>query len=182
MKGDFPVSKVRRFLEPGPIVLVSSRWQNDTNVTTIGWHMILNVSPSLVGLMISGRTHSHRLIRESRECVINLPTSNLSDAVVGIGNCSGRQSDKFAEFGLTPESAVEVRAPLIAECHASFECRLHDHSLVDPYDLFIFEVRKAHVRPEPEHPETLHYTGDGVFMVSGRIISRREQFRPEMLG
>jgi flavin reductase (DIM6/NTAB) family NADH-FMN oxidoreductase RutF len=181
MKRDFPVSKVRRFLEPGPIVLVSSRWHDDVNVMTVGWHMILNVSPSLVGLIISKRTHSHKLIRESRECVINLPTSALTDAVVGIGNCSGRQSDKFAKFGLTPEAADEVRAPLIVECHASFECRLHDESLVDPYDLFIFEVRKAHVRPEPEHPETLHYAGDGVFIVSGKTIIRRAHFRPEML-
>jgi hypothetical protein len=49
------------------------------------------------------------------------------------------------------------------------------------YNFFIFEVVKAHVAPSPRHPETLHYTGDGVFMVSGKIISRRAQFRPEML-
>lgn len=35
---------------------------------------------------------------------------------------------------------------------------------------------KAHVAETPEHPETLHYTGGGVFMVSGKIISRRSQF------
>jgi hypothetical protein len=40
---------------------------------------------------------------------------------------------------------------------------------------------KAHVAASPRHPETLHYTGDGVFMVSGRIISRRSLFRPGML-
>jgi hypothetical protein len=28
-------------------------------------------------------------------------------------------------------------------------------------------------------PQTLHYTGDGVFMVAGKIVSRRNQFRPE---
>jgi hypothetical protein len=40
---------------------------------------------------------------------------------------------------------------------------------------------KAHVARTPRHPQTLHYTGDGVFMVSGKIISRRGLFRPEML-
>ena len=68
------------------------------------------------------------------------------------------------------------------ECHANFECRLHDDALVDRYNFFIFEVVKAHVAASPKHPETLHYTGDGVFMVSGKIISRRSMFRPEMLG
>ena len=54
-KTDFPVSQVRRYLEPGPIVLVSSKWQGATNIMTLGWHTILEFSPSLVGLMISGR-------------------------------------------------------------------------------------------------------------------------------
>jgi hypothetical protein len=54
-------------------------------------------------------------------------------------------------------------------------------ALVDRYNFFIFEVVKAHVAPRPEHPETLHYLGDGEFEVSGKIISRRRLFRPGML-
>jgi hypothetical protein len=42
-------------------------------------------------------------------------------------------------------------------------------------------VVKAHVAKSPKHPETLHYTGDGVFMVAGKIVSRRRLFRPELL-
>jgi hypothetical protein len=49
--------------------------------------------------------------------------------------------------------------------------------LVDKYNFFIFEVVKAHVAAVPKHPETLHYTGEGVFMVAGKIISRRALFR-----
>jgi flavin reductase (DIM6/NTAB) family NADH-FMN oxidoreductase RutF len=36
-KRDFPVSQVRRYLEPGPIVLVSSKWKGKTNIMTMGW-------------------------------------------------------------------------------------------------------------------------------------------------
>jgi flavin reductase (DIM6/NTAB) family NADH-FMN oxidoreductase RutF len=181
-KNDFPVSQVRRYLEPGPIVLVSSKFAGRTNIMTLGWHTILEFSPSLVGLMISGGNHSFQMIQESQECVINLPTTALTDTVVRIGNTSGRDIDKFAECGLTAEEASEVKAPLIGECHACFECRLYEDALVDRYNFFIFEVVKAHAATSPKHPETLHYTGDGVFMVSGKIISRRSLFRPEMLG
>ena len=180
-KRDFPVSEVRRYLEPGPIVLVSSKHDGKTNIMTLGWHTVLEFSPSLIGLMITAGNHSFRMIRDSGECVVNLPTTALTDNVVGIGNTTGAEIDKFAEFGLTAEKADKVGAPLIGECHASFECRLHDDALVGRYNFFIFEVVKAHVAPSPKHPETLHYTGDGVFMVSGRIISRRSQFRPGML-
>lgn len=180
-KYDFPVDQVRRYLEPGPIVLVTSRVQGKANVMTLGWHTVLEFSPSLVGLMISSGNHSFGMIREARECVINLPTTMLIDKVVRIGNTSGVDVDKFAEFGLTSDEASMVEAPLIRECHASFECKLHDDALVERYNFFIFEVVKAHVAKTPKHPETLHYTGDGVFMVSGKIISRRSLFRPGML-
>ena len=180
-KRDFPVSQIRRYLEPGPIVLVSSRWKDEANIMTMGWHTVMEFTPSLVGCVIAGGNHSFRMIRNSGECVINLPTRRLTSAVVAIGNSSGAEIDKFREFGLTADDAEKVAAPLIRECHASFECRLHDDALVDRYNFFIFEVAKAHVAASPKHPETLHYTGDGVFMVSGKIISRRAQFRPEIL-
>ena len=180
-KQPFPVSEVRRFLEPGPIVLVSSRWHGKTNIMTMGWHTVMEFTPSLVGCVISSGNHSFNMIRKSRECVINLPTTALTDTVVGIGNTSGAEVDKFAMYGLTAEKAEMVEAPLIRECHASFECKLHDDALVDSYNFFIFEVVQAHVAPAPEHPDTLHYIGGGMFMLSGEIISRRSLFRPYML-
>lgn len=180
-KKDFPVGQVRRYLEPGPIVLVSSRWRDKTNIMTMGWHTVMEFTPSLVGCVIAGGNHSFEMIRRSGECVINLPTTALTDTVVRIGNVSGAGTDKFREFRLSADAAEEVGAPLIRECPANFECRLHDDALVDRYNFFIFEVVKAHVARSPKHPETLHYTGDGVFVVSGKVINRRSLFRPGML-
>ena len=74
VKKDFPTSDVRRFIEPGPIVLVSSRWKDETNIMTMGWHMIMGTEPSLIGCYIWTRNHSFNMIRKSKECVINIPT------------------------------------------------------------------------------------------------------------
>jgi flavin reductase (DIM6/NTAB) family NADH-FMN oxidoreductase RutF len=180
-KVDFPVSQVRHYLEPGPIVLVSSALGEQRNIMTLGWHTMMEFTPALVGCVIAASNHSFKLIRQSRECVINLPTTALTDVVVGVGNTTGAQIDKLDRFGLTPQPATFVKAPLIAQCHANFECRLADDALVDRYNFFIFEVLKAHVARSPRHPRTLHYTGEGVFSVSGQLISRRRLFRPEML-
>ncbi|ABQ39278.1 MULTISPECIES: flavin reductase family protein [Alphaproteobacteria] len=180
-KLDFPVSQVRRYLEPGPIVMVSSALDDRRNIMTMGWHTMMEFTPSLIGCVIAGANYSFDLVCKSRECVINLPTTTLIDTVVGVGNTTGAEVDKFERFGLTAQSATRVKAPLIVECHANFECRLVDDALVDKYNFFVFEVVKAHVAKSPRHPETLHYTGDGVFMVAGKIISRRRLFRPELL-
>ena len=176
-KLDYPVDEVRRFLEPGPVVLVSSAWKGQRNVMTLGWHMVLAFTPSLLGTMISSGNHSFELIRRSRQCVINLPTVDLLDTVVGIGNCSGAEVDKFERFGLDTSPAHDVDAPLLAQCPASFECRLHDASQVKRHGLFIWEVVKAHVATSPKYPTTVHYRGDGVFMISGRNVSYRERFK-----
>ena len=181
-KTDFPTDKVRRFLEPGPIVLVSSAHKGETNIMTMGWHMVMEFSPALFGCIISSANHSFEMIRGSKQCVINLPTQDLAATVVRIGNSSGRNIDKFAEFGLTPRPATLVRAPLIDECYANFECRLVDSSLIRKYSLFVFEVVKAHVATSPKYPKTIHYRGDGEFMISGAETAKyRRLFKPEML-
>jgi flavin reductase (DIM6/NTAB) family NADH-FMN oxidoreductase RutF len=142
---------------------------------------MLEFEPPLVGCVVSENDFSFAALNSTRQCALNIPTVELAAQVVGCGNSSGAQVDKFARFGLTASPASLIAAPLIAECHANLECRLKDDSLVDRYNFFIFEVVKARVARTPKYPETLHYTGDGVFMVSGKIISRRAQFRPGML-
>jgi flavin reductase (DIM6/NTAB) family NADH-FMN oxidoreductase RutF len=180
-KADFPVTKVRRFLEPGPVVLVSSAHAGGRDIMTMGWHMVMMDEPSMVGCFIWDQNYSRELVRKSKECVINIPTVDLVNAVIGIGNCHGPDPDKFTEFGLTAAVASTVDAPLIAECYANFECKLIDASLIKRYSLFVFEVVKAHVATSPRYPTTVHYRGDGVFMISGRNVSYRRLFKPENL-
>ncbi len=180
-KESLPVERVRRYLEPGPVVLLSSTWNGRHNIMTMGWHTVMEFSPSLVGCLISAGNHSFEMVRRSRECVINVPTTALTDELVGIGNTTGAEIDKFDHFELTAEKGQKVKAPLIRECCANFECRLADDSLVGRYNFFIWEVVSAQAALSPKYPQTLHYTGDGVFMVSGKIISRRQRFLPGML-
>lgn len=181
-KYSYPVSDVRRFLEPGPIVLVSSCYKDEFDIMTMGWYMVLWEDPSTVACMIWDHNHSHELIKKSKECVINIPTTKIAEKVVGVGNCSGKKVDKFAEFELTPEKGHVVQAPLIKECFASFECRLKDTSQIKKYNLFIFEVVKAHVARKPKFPQTLHYRGSGLFMFSGPTTAKyRKLFKAEML-
>ena len=177
-KKNFPVAKTRRFLEPGPIVLITSAHKGERNIMTLGWHMMLEYDR--VGCFIWDQNHSFDLVRRSRQCVINLPTVDLIDAVIDIGNAHARtrdKADKFERFGLTPVPATKVKAPLIAECYANFECELADAGLIRKHGLFVFEVVKAHVATSPKYPTTMHYRGDGVFMVSGRSVSFRRKFK-----
>jgi len=180
-KTDFPVEDIRQFIEPGPVVLVSSAWKKERDIMTMGWHMVMEFLPSRIGCYIWTENHSFELIRKSKECVINIPTVDIADTVVATGNSSGRSIDKFAKFGLTAQPAEKVKAPLIADCYANLECKLYDASLIKKYSLFVLEVVKAHAATRPKHPKTIHYQGDGQFMVAGGQLNLRRKFKAEML-
>jgi flavin reductase (DIM6/NTAB) family NADH-FMN oxidoreductase RutF len=105
----------------------------------------------------------------------------MATKVVGIGNCSGSDVEKFAKFKLTALDAETIGAPLIKECYANFECKVVDTRLVRKHNFFILEVKKAHVATSPKYPRTIHYRGDGIFMVSGRSIDLSAKFRRGML-
>lgn len=180
-KADFPLHEIRRYLEPGPVVLLTSAYRGARNVMTLGWHTVMEFTPSLVGCVVASGNHSHAMLRRSGQCVINLPTADLAKTVADIGNCSGADVDKFARFQLTAVPGRKVAAPLIAECYASFECVVHDTRFVRRYDFFVLEVVKAHVARRPRYPRTLHYRGGGIFMLSGRHVDLSRRFLPDRL-
>ena len=107
--------------------------------------------------------------------MIAIPALELAPRVVEIGNCSGRDVDKFERFGLTPAPSKRVAPPLVAECFANLECRVIDTRLVNKYSLFILEVVKAWTDPKQKNPKTIHHHGFGSFVVDGERINLRSR-------
>ena len=165
-----PLSRVYGLLEPGPVVLLTTAHRGRANVMTMSWHTMMEFEPPLVGCVVSGRNFSFDLLRRSRACVIAIPTARIAKKVVGVGNCSGARTDKFAKFGLTALPASQVAAPLVAECFANLECRVADTRLVNRYNFFVLEVVAAWIDPAVKVPRTLHHRGYGEFMVAGRTL------------
>jgi len=169
-KKSLPLSKVYGLLEPGPVVLLTTAEKGRPNIMAMSWHTMLEFEPPLIGCVVSNRNHSFGALKATKECVINLPTVELAAQVVGCGNTSGRKVDKFKRFGLTPAAASCVKAPLIAECYASLECRLVDAKLVDKYCFFVLEVVQAWIDRSRKDPRTLHHRGRGAFMLAGETV------------
>jgi flavin reductase (DIM6/NTAB) family NADH-FMN oxidoreductase RutF len=144
-KKSFPLSKVYGLLEPGPVVMVTTARQGRQNIMAMSWHTMLEFVPPLVGCVVSNRNYSFGLLKAAKECVINIPTVQIAEKVVGCGNTSGANIDKFKTFCLTPVPASRVGAPLIEECFANLECRVVDTRMVAKYCLFVLEVIKARV-------------------------------------
>lgn len=170
-KKAYPVSRVYRLIEAGPVVLVATARGGRNNVMTLSWHTMLEFVPALIGCVISADHYTFDTLKATKECVIAIPTVELAKKVVRVGRVSGRDMNKFTKFGLTAEPASLVKAPLVAECFANIECKLVDTSMINKYSFFVLEAVKAWIDPTKKEPKTIHHHGKGVFTVDGKKIN-----------
>ena len=177
MMKELPLSKVYQLLEPGPVVLLTTSRKARANIMTMSWHMMVEFEPPLVACVVSRANHSFAALRATGECVIAIPALKLAPKVAQVGNCSGRDLDKFATFGLTALPADKVAPPLVAECFANLECKVVDTRFVNRYNLFILEVLKAWTDPAQKNPKTVHHHGYGTFVVDGKTIQLKSKMR-----
>jgi flavin reductase (DIM6/NTAB) family NADH-FMN oxidoreductase RutF len=126
-------------LYPVPAVLVSCGIERP-NIITLAWVGTLCSDPPSLGIGVRPERHSHRLIAEAGEFVVNLPSAAQVGVVDYCGQVSGRDVDKWAACGLTPAPARSVSVPLIAECAIALECRVSQQLSVGVHDLFVGEV------------------------------------------
>lgn len=121
---------------------------NKPNIIAIAWIIPLSRNPPYLVMAINKNRHSYKLIAESKEFVVNIPSYDLAKKAIFCGRRSGREVDKFKETRLTPEKAKMVSPPIIKECIAHIECKLDRIIEVGDHDLFIGKVLTAYASKE----------------------------------
>jgi flavin reductase (DIM6/NTAB) family NADH-FMN oxidoreductase RutF len=165
------LSKAFTLMESGPVILVTTHDGKKDNIMTVSWTMVMDFTPRFA-ITTGAWNHSFAALRKTRECVIAIPAVDLLDKVVGIGTCSGADTDKFARFKLTPVPAKLVSPPLIAECLANIECKVIE--IIKRHNIVVLEAVAAHVDAAREETRVVHAVGDGTFIVDGRRIDRKK--------
>ena len=164
------LKKAFTLIEPGPVVLVTTACGGKMNVMTISWTMVMDFTPRFA--MLTGAwNYSCEALLKTKECVIALPGAGLLRTAVRVGTCSGRETDKFAKFGLTPQPAKLVKAPLLKECIANIECRVVDH--IREHDIFVLDAVAAWTDGKPVAGRMVHAVGDGTFILDGRRVNHK---------
>jgi flavin reductase (DIM6/NTAB) family NADH-FMN oxidoreductase RutF len=165
------LSRAFTLMESGPVVLVTTNDGRKDNIMTISWTMVLAFTP-VFAITTGAWNYSFAALRRYRECVIAIPTVDMLDQVVGIGMCSGADTDKFARFKLTSVPGKFVRSPLIKECLANIECKVVD--IIKKHDIVVLQAVAAYIDSARREKRMVHAVGDGTFIVDGRRIDRRK--------
>ena len=136
--------KPKTWLFPRPVMLVSSSAGGRDNIVTLSWGGIACSEPPMLTIAVRKSRFSHKLIMESKEFVVNMPTSKQENIAEFCGTQTGSEVDKFTALTLTKKKASKVGAPLIAECPVNLECKVSKILELGSHDLFIAEIVAAH--------------------------------------
>lgn len=137
--------KPNPMLSPVPAVMVTLGQKEKANIITIGWTGIINSNPPMTYISVRKERHSHRILTEEKEFVINLTTEYLVKETDYCGVKSGRNVDKFAETGLGKTYGEFVACPMIEESPVNLECKVKDIIEFPTHDMFIAEIINVHV-------------------------------------
>lgn len=171
------ISRSFTLIEPGAVVMVTTNDGCRDNVMTISWTMVLDFTPKFA-IATGPWNYSYGALSTTKECVIAIPAVDLLDKAVGVGTCSGADTDKFDKFGLTPVRVRAVRPPLIKECLANIACRIID--IVEKHNIVVLEGVAAYFDSARKEKRTVHAVGDGTFVADGRKFDRREMMRSKL--
>lgn len=167
-------------LAPIPAVMVSCGDMEKSNIMTIAWTGVLNSEPPLVYVSIRPTRYSYEIIKQNKEFVINIPDESLVWATDFCGTKSGKEVDKFKEANLTKEQCQYVKAPAIAECPISLECRLVEIKKLGSHDMFIGEVLSVNAKTEIVENEKINlakanlitYLGQEYYVANRKVGDR----------
>ena len=133
--------KPGNMLYPVPAVMVSvADKEGNANIITVAWAGTVCTNPPMLTISIRPERYSYHMIRETGEFVVNLTTEELARATDYCGVRSGRDTDKWADMGLTKEKASEVSVPLIRECPVNLECRVVRVDELGSHHMFLAQV------------------------------------------
>lgn len=180
VKKDIPITQAFRLAYPKIVCLITAK----ENIITLAWTTAISFNPPIFGVSIGPTRYSHKLIEESGEFGVNLPTMDIVDKVLFCGRNSGRKINKFEKTGLTPILAKKINVSLIKECVANFECKVIDTQKYGDHTLFVGKVVAARceedkyllnkTRLKIEELELVYHLGGDLF-----ISNKHEIVKPK---
>lgn len=137
--------KPGNMLYPVPAVLITvADGKGNPNIFTVAWTGTICSDPPMVSISVRPERHSHQMIEETGEFVINLTTRELVLATDYCGVKSGRDTDKIKDMNLTLCKADMVKAPLLKESPVNIECQVKQTLRLGTHDMYVAEVVAVH--------------------------------------
>ena len=138
----------------------------------------VSFDPPTVAVAIAPQRHTMSNIEETKEFVINLPTSELARSIMASAQPWRKNLDKIKESWLTTSESKKVKPPRIRECIAWIECKLEWVKPSGDHNIVVGKVVQVDWKPELEkdgmmdldkYPVAMHLGGKS-FVLPGAML------------
>lgn len=130
---------------PVPAALIVSGTYEHPNIITVSWIGIMGSDPPTIAISLKKSRYSLKLIRDSNEFTVNIPSAELLKETDYCGIVSGRKRDKFSDVNFTPLNGIKVGTPIIKECPFNMECIVNNEVEVGEWVVFFAEIVETHI-------------------------------------
>lgn len=129
---------------PTLVAVVTSHFKGRSNVMSAAWHTALSFEPLLYGIAIAPSRFTHGLIEKSGEFTVNFLPYEKAHLITLVGRTSGRDINKFHEFNLQTIQPIKVKAPILKDAYAAYECKVVQMVTTGDHTFFVGEVLASH--------------------------------------
>lgn len=156
-------------------LLTSINENGKTNIITIDWLTVLSRNPPLVGVAVSPKRYTHKLIMSSKEFIINVPDISMADETLACGTLSGKNVDKFKKLGLKKLPSKTLKTHIIKGCIAFVECKVVGFKKYGDHTFFIGSIQASYAKEGflKEFKPILHVKGSIFTTTSGKTIKAK---------
>ncbi|MBN1891306.1 MAG: flavin reductase family protein [Clostridiales bacterium] len=141
-------------LQPCPKAIVScTDKRGRDNALAVGYCCNCSYDPPMVMVGIVPSRFSYEMIKEAGCFVVNLPNQSGKELFDYTGSVSGRDADKFKEFGIQSVRANKINAPILTDCPINIECVIVDSIRTGSHEMFVGQIECVHADDSLTDPE-----------------------------
>lgn len=143
--------KVRKFhylTYPKIATVITSGTFENPNAMAASWTTPVSFSPPLFVVAISPKRYTYKLVKEHGDFGVNILPMGEAKIVYQVGYYSGAEFNKFEKFNIPKVKSKKIKAPLIGNSIAAFECIVKDVYKTGDHDLFVGEIVETWINPD----------------------------------
>jgi flavin reductase (DIM6/NTAB) family NADH-FMN oxidoreductase RutF len=124
----------------GVALIVCKDERGKVNITPIGWFTLCNSNPRSWAICLYHKHFSHKVISETKEYVLCLPSYSQKDDILYCGSVHGWDVNKLENCNLKTTPSQKIKPPLLENSVACFECKVTKTCDTGDHTIFIGEI------------------------------------------
>jgi len=139
------LSQAAVLTSPNPVSLVcTEKPDGTTNLATVSWWTYLSFNPGMIAYAMAKTSYSGELVRGNQKVVLTVPGVQISEAVMGCGSTTGRDTDKAKRFGIELTSLPDSTIKIPVHSRVAIQCKMKEFHEAGDHYLYICEVEQVY--------------------------------------